>query len=91
MMMMAPSVVIPSAARAQTIGPSTTKEPYLLPSVPGVATFAILTAGDIVGKYRIVGLPGGLGAFRSSQDQFTLLMNHEIAAARPGIRPRARS
>jgi len=85
MMFMAPSLLTPSTVRAETIGPSTTKEPYLLPSIPGVATFAILTAGDAVGRYRMVGIPDGLGAFRSSADQFTLLMNHEITAARPGI------
>ena len=60
-------------------------EPYLLPSLPGVETVSILTVGDSINGYRMVGNPDGLGAFHSHGNEFTLLMNHEIAAARPGI------
>jgi secreted PhoX family phosphatase len=61
-------------------GPSTTTEPYLIPSVPGVDTVSILTVGDRVGPYRLVGIPDGLGAFDGPREKFTLLMNHEITA-----------
>lgn len=71
-------------AQSQKIGPSTTIEPYLVPSIAGVATVSILTVGDSVGGHRMVGIPDGLGALRHGHD-FTLLMNHEITAARPGI------
>jgi len=76
------------AAAATPIGPSTTTEAYLIPSVPGVKIVPILTVGDSIGGYRMVGIPDGLGAFQSAPGQFTLLMNHEITKDRPGI-PRA--
>ena len=46
--------------------------------MPGVKFVSILTVGDEIGGYRIVGIPDGLGAFQSARGQFTLLMNHEI-------------
>jgi hypothetical protein len=79
------SLLGPERALAQSIGPSTKTEAYLLPSIEGVHTIAILTVGDSVDGYRMVGIPDGLGAFRSGHGQFTLLMNHEITAGRPGI------
>jgi hypothetical protein len=33
----------------------------------------------------MVGIPDGLGAFRTGHREFTLLMNHEITAGAPGI------
>jgi hypothetical protein len=68
-----------------SMGPSTTTEPYVLPSITGAKTVAILTVGDSVGGYRMVGIPDGLGAYRSSHGDFTLLVSHEITAASPGI------
>src|SRR5262245_38709304 len=62
---------------SQAIGPRTVTEPYLLPSITGAKTVSILTVGDSVGGYRMVGIPDGLGAFRTGRDEFTLLMNHE--------------
>src|SRR5215471_14494700 len=46
---------------AQFIGPSTTTETYLVPSLPGVDITSILTTGDAIGTYRMVGIPDGLG------------------------------
>ncbi len=43
-------------------------------------TVSILTVGDRVGPYRLVGLPDGLGALEGSGEKFTLLVNHEITA-----------
>jgi hypothetical protein len=79
-----PSLLASPDAPTRSIGPSTIHEPYLLPSITGARTVAILTAGDSVKGYRMVGIPDGLGAFRSGQREFTLLMNHEITAAAPG-------
>src|SRR5262245_59176867 len=62
-------------AAISQFGPSTITEPYLVPSVPGVELRAILTVGDSIGGYRMVGIPDGLGAFQSNNNQFTLLMN----------------
>jgi hypothetical protein len=63
------------------IGPSTKTEPYLVPSLPGVETVSILTVGDSVGGYRMVGIPDGLGGHEGPRNSFTLLMNHELTAA----------
>jgi hypothetical protein len=68
----------PGQALAQGIAPSTTAEPYLLPTLPGVRTVPILTVGDAIHGYRMVGIPDGLGAFNRDHGDFTLIMNHEI-------------
>ena len=52
---------------AQNIGPSTTTEPYVLPTIAGVSTTSILTTGDSVGGYRMVGIPDGLGAWEQDR------------------------
>jgi len=80
----APSVLATQGSPSSNIGPSTTTEPYLLPSITGAKTKSILTVGDSVDGYRMVGIPDGLGAFRSGHRELTLLMNHEITAAAPG-------
>jgi hypothetical protein len=65
LLLVGPSLFRPDTARAAgNIGPSTTTEPYLVPSIAGVKTISILTVGDSVGGYRMVGIPDGLGAFR---------------------------
>src|SRR6185503_2325024 len=59
-------------------GPSSSASPYILRAEPGVVSASILTVGDSVGGYRLVGIPDGLGAFDNGDGTFTLLMNHEI-------------
>jgi hypothetical protein len=71
-------VAAASLAVAGDIGPSTTTEPYLAPTHPGVKTRSILTVGDMVHGYRMVGIPDGLGAFANGDGTFTLLVNHEL-------------
>ena len=70
------------AAGSTTTGPSSSTAPYLIPSQNGVETVSILTVGDSVDGYRLVGIPDGLGAYESRPGTFTLLANHEIA---PGL------
>src|SRR5262245_20481704 len=67
-------------------GPSTSTEPYLLPSIRGAKTVSILTVGDSIGGYRMVGIPDGLGAFESGHGDFTLLMNHELGGTAGAVR-----
>ncbi|MGJ0506239.1 MAG: phytase [Methylocystis sp.] len=68
-----------STAIAQVIGPSTSTEPFVLPSInPGVVTKSILTAGDTVGNYRMVGIPDGIGVMNRSIGAFDLALNHEL-------------
>src|SRR5262249_60868085 len=55
-----------------------TATPYIVPTNPAVTTGSILTVGDSVGGYRMVGIPDGLGAFDNGDGTFTVLMNHEL-------------
>ena len=73
-------------AAATSTGPSSSASPYVVPSQPGVQTRSILTVGDAVDGYRMVGIPDGLGAFKSGHGRFTLLMNHELASNRGTVR-----
>ena len=59
-------------------GPSSSQAPYAIPSQDGVITKSILTVGDFVDGYRMVGIPDGLGANESRPGTFTLLANHEL-------------
>ena len=60
------------------IGPSTTTPPYVVPTAPGVQTSSLLTVGDSVDGYRMVGIPDGMGAYRNDGNRLTALMNHEF-------------
>ena len=53
----------------------------MLPSQDGVVTISLLTVGDSVDGYRMVGIPDGLGRYESRKGTFTVLMNHEIAVS----------
>ncbi|MFA5951909.1 MAG: phytase [Hyphomicrobium sp.] len=83
-------VAASSNAAAQSIGPSTTTEPYLLPSRSGVSTKSILTTGDSIGGYRMVGIPDGMGAFSTTAfgqpANFDLVMHHELGATSGVVR-----
>src|SRR5688500_5164486 len=57
---------------------STAAPAYLVPSSPGVEIQPLLTVGDSVNGYRMVGIPDGLGAFDNGNGTFTVLMNHEL-------------
>ncbi len=59
-------------------GPSSSQTPYLLSSDSNVYTESLLTVGDGVGGYRMVGIPDGLGAYDNGDGTFTVLMNHEL-------------
>ncbi|BAY63876.1 CHU large protein [Calothrix brevissima NIES-22] len=66
-----------------TKGPSSSATPYLIPATSGsgVSLTSILSVGDSVNGYKMVGIPDGLGAFDNGDGTFTLLMNHEIGSA----------
>ncbi|HCA82513.1 MAG TPA: hypothetical protein DEP18_01910 [Flavobacteriales bacterium] len=63
---------------SQTTSVSSSESPYVIPTAPGVTTSAVLTVGDQIGAYRMVGIPDGLGAYDNGDATFTLLMNHEL-------------
>ncbi len=75
---------------AQVIqGVSSSETPYIVPVAPGVQTWSILTVGDDVGGYRLVGIPDGTGAYNNGDGTFTWLVNHELRSTQ-GV-PRAHS
>jgi hypothetical protein len=85
--LISPTLLLPSKAHAKKdFGPSTTTEAYMIPNIPGVETVAILTVGDSIGGYRLVGIPDGLGAYHSHGHEFTVVMNHEIAGTLGAVR-----
>jgi hypothetical protein len=73
-------------AMAQTIttGPNSSESPYVHPSAAGYSITSLLTTGDVIGNYTMVGLPDGLGAFDNNDGTFTLLMNHEFGSGSTG-------
>lgn len=81
-MIVALSIV--GAAVAQERGPSSSADPYVLPTKAGVKTVSILTVGDSVNNkpdgspYRMVGIPDGLGAYNLDGNTFSLLSTHEL-------------
>jgi hypothetical protein len=58
--------------------PSSSQSPYVLPSVTDATSTAILTAGDVVGGYKMAGTPDGSGAYDNGDGTFTMLVNHEF-------------
>ena len=59
-------------------GLSTLTTPYLQPLVADAQFTSILTVGDQVGGYKMVGIPDGAGAFDNNDGTFTMLLNHEL-------------
>lgn len=79
-------VVLVSAAMATVTlsvmadqGISTTTAPYIRAIDSNTQFTSILTTGDHVNGYRMVGLPDGLGAYDNKDGTFTVLMNHELS------------
>ncbi len=67
-------------------GFSTSTNPYVEAIAPGLQFTSVLTTGDSVRGYRMVGLPDGLGAYDNEDGTFTVLMNHEIALPKGIVR-----
>jgi hypothetical protein len=79
-------VTAAALAAGTSTGPSSSQSPYMLPSQKGVVTKSILTVGDAVGGYRMVGIPDGLGVAKDKAGNFTVDMNHELANALGKVR-----
>ena len=71
-----------AAVGTQLTGPSSSADPYIEPLADGVVVESLLTVGDSVGGYRMVGIPDGLGAQPNGNGTFSLYMNHEIRSTR---------
>src|SRR5213075_646177 len=73
------AVLLQTTMQAQLVtGPSSSKSPYIVQVIAGAKFISILTTPDIVGGYKMCGLPDGLGAFDNDNGTFTLLVNHEM-------------
>ena len=83
-----------TALANELTGPSSSQSPFVVRSMKGVTTTAILTVGDSVNDkpgqpgvpYRMVGIPDGLGAYDNGDGTFTVLMNHELSATSGVVR-----
>lgn len=81
------SAAVAPVAFAQFTGPSSSQSPYVLPTHAGVTTTSILTVGDSIGGYRMVGIPDGMGAWQNDgQTNFNLVMNHELGGTSGVVR-----
>lgn len=70
--------ILAGTAAAQFKGPSTGQTSYITPLAPGVVATSLLSVGDSIGGYKMVGIPDGLGAFDNGDGTLTLWMNHEL-------------
>jgi hypothetical protein len=68
-----------SAGGSTATGPSTTTNPYVLPTADGVRITSLLTVGDggAGNGYKMVGVPDGLGVIRQGAN-LVLYANQEI-------------
>jgi hypothetical protein len=84
----APSNTGPSSTTVPAIGttPSVPGTPYIVPTAADWTSTALLTVGNEVRGYRMVGIPDGLGAFDNGDRTITVLMTHEIAPTRGAVR-----
>ena len=78
-------LAVAASATAQTsvrTGPNSSATPYVRPTTgsPVRDIVSILTVGDAIGGYQMVGIPDGMGAFTNNDGTFTLTMTHELGA-----------
>lgn len=77
--------LFPLTVQAQLTGPSSSAPAYLVPSQSYVITTGILTVGDQISGYKLVGKGDGLGAYDNGNGTFTLLMNHELSTGEGAV------
>ena len=76
--LVAAATTVSLSAQSLITGPSSSQTPYLTPTAPGWSSTSILTVGDAIGGYQMVGIPDGLGAFSNGNGTMTVLANHEL-------------
>ena len=76
--LLAAAATVTLSAQNVITGPSSSQTPYLSPTAPGWSATSLLTVGDAIGGYQMVGIPDGLGAFSNGNGTMTVLANHEI-------------
>ena len=76
--LVAAATTVSLSAQSVIQGPSSSQTPYLTPTAQGWSATSLLTVGDAIGGYKMVGIPDGLGAFSSGVNQMTVVANHEL-------------
>jgi autotransporter-associated beta strand protein len=76
--LLAAAATVTLSAQNVITGPSSSQTPYLTPTAPGWSATSLLTVGDAIGGYQMIGIPDGLGAFSNGNGTMTVLANHEI-------------
>jgi autotransporter-associated beta strand protein len=76
--LVAAAATVSLSAQSLITGPSSSQTPYLTPTAPGWSSTSILTVGDSIGGYLMVGIPDGLGAYSNGDGTMTVLANHEL-------------
>ncbi len=73
------SCTSPRISLADTVtGPDSTRPPYVEPTESEVNTYSILSGGNTVNGYRLVGIPDGLGVLDNGDQTFSVFMHHEL-------------
>lgn len=76
--LLAAAATVSLSAQNVITGPSSSQTSYLTPTSPGWSATSLLTVGDAIGGYQMVGIPDGLGAFSNGNGTMTVLANHEL-------------
>jgi len=76
--LVAAATTVSLSAQSVIQGPSSSQSSYLTPTAPGWSATSLLTVGDAIGGYKMVGIPDGLGAFSSGVNQMTVVANQEL-------------
>jgi autotransporter-associated beta strand protein len=76
--LVAAATTVSLSAQSLIKGPSSSQTSYLTPTAPGWSATSLLTVGDSIGGYLMIGIPDGLGAYDNGNGTMTVLANHEI-------------
>jgi autotransporter-associated beta strand protein len=76
--LIAAATTVSLSAQSLIQGPSSSQTSYLTPTAPGWSATSLLTVGDAIGGYLMIGIPDGLGAYSNGNGTMTVLANHEI-------------
>ncbi len=76
--LVAAATTVSLSAQSVIQGPSSSQTPYLTPTAQGWSATSLLTVGDAIAGYKMVGIPDGLGAYSNGDGTMTVLANHEL-------------
>lgn len=67
-------------------GPSSSQTPYVVGTGAGASFTSVLTVGDSIGGYQMVGIPDGIGLIDNGDGTVQVLLNHEITKSQSIVR-----